>query len=424
MTQVAEAPQQKEKTTKIERSRHELLGKENKKGQIYTDVNDIFYGSEQTPNFLTGSEVIRAAIKVASVGTSVAYPITPQSEAAALIGELYAEGYLDEYFRGESEFAVMGQCAGAAFGGHRVFTTTAGPGTLRAMENFPMWAGSRLPIQVCVTCRGINSPLSIQPDTLEMHYLLETGMLVWHAETAQDLFDFILKGFIVAEQPDVHVPIATCCDGFFVTHTKDTVNLPSDKLTLTPYDPYRNPQPVMDMETAPIRMMRDPFVMKSNYISYATHASWQQEVHAAVERSRKHTIGLLGGLIDEINTDRKILIVTSGTAVSQSREAIRLLEEQGIEVGLVKIKTIRPFPTEEIRKATANAEHIFVPEFNVAGWLAREIKAILPDNERVYAGPHVMGGMTMPCEFIVDEIKRIINHRTPVVWQGVKEFRK
>ena len=124
-------------------------------------------------------------------------------------------------------------------------------------------------------------------------------------------------------------------------------------------------------------------------------------------------------MIDEINTDRKILIVTSGTAVSQSREAIRLLEEQGIEIGLVKIKTIRPFPTEEIRKATANAEHIFVPEFNVSGWLAREIKAILPDNQRVYAGPHVMGGMTMPCEFIVDEIKRVINHRTPVVWQGV-----
>mgnify|MGYP003311646302 FL=1 len=85
-TAVAEAPQQKEKITKILRSRHANLGKTNKKGQVYTDVNDIFYGSEQTPNFLTGSEVIRAAIKVASVGTSVAYPITPQSEAAALNG--------------------------------------------------------------------------------------------------------------------------------------------------------------------------------------------------------------------------------------------------------------------------------------------------------------------------------------------------
>ena len=394
------------KNRKIIASQHVKLGQKNKMGQTYTDVNDIFYKAKQTANFMTGSEVIRAAIKVASVGTSVAYPITPQSEAAALIGELYAEGYVDEYFRGESEFAVMGQCAGSAFGGHRVFTTTAGPGTLRAMENFPMWAGSRLPIQVCVTCRGINSPLSIQPDTLEMHYLLETGMLVWHAETAQDLFDYILKGFIVAEQPDVHVPIAVCCDGFFVTHTKDTVDLPPEDLCLTPYDPYRNPQPVMDMETAPIRMMRDPFVMKSNYISYATHASWQQEVKAAVKRSRKHTIPLLDGLIDEENTDREILIVGSGTAVSQSREAIRLLEAEGIKVGLVKIKTIRPFPYEEIRRATKNAKHIFVPEFNVAGWLAREIKANIPDNERVYVGPHVAGGMTMPSEVIVEEIKK------------------
>ena len=394
------------KNKRIIASTHEKLGQKNRMNQTYTDVNDIFYKAEQTASFLTGSEVIREAIKRASVGTSVAYPITPQSEAAALIGEIYAEGYLDEYFRGESEFAVMGQCAGAAFGGHRVFTTTAGPGTLRAMENFPMWAGARLPIQVCVTCRGINSPLSIQPDTLEMYYLLETGMLVWHAETAQDLFDFILKGFIVAEQPDVHVPIAVCCDGFFVTHTKDTVELPPLDLTLTPYDPYRNPQPVMDMETAPIRMMRDPFVMKSNYISYATHASWQQEVKAAVERSRKHTIPLLDGLIDEENTDREILIVGSGTAVSQSREAIRLLEAEGIKVGLVKIKTIRPFPYEEIRRATKNAKHIFVPEFNVAGWLAREIKANIPDNERVYVGPHVAGGMTMPSEVIVEEIKK------------------
>ena len=394
------------KNRRVVASKHVKLGQKNQKGQTYTDINDIFYKAEQTPNFLTGSEVIRAAVKIASVGTSVAYPITPQSEAAALIGELYAEGYVDEYFRGESEFAVMGQCAGSAFGGHRVFTTTAGPGTLRAMENFPMWAGSRLPIQVCVTCRGINSPLSIQPDTLEMHYLLETGMLVWHAETAQDLFDFILKGFIVAEQPDVHVPIAVCCDGFFVTHTKDTVELPPEDICLTPYDPYRNPQPVMDMETAPIRMMRDPFVMKSNYISYATHASWQQEIKAAVERSRKHTIPLLNGLIDEENIDREILIVGSGTAVSQSREAIRLLEAEGVKVGLVKIKTIRPFPYEEVRQATKNAKHIFVPEFNVAGWLAREIKANIPDNERVYVGPHVAGGMTMPSEVIVEEIKK------------------
>ncbi len=380
--------------------------------QTYTDPNFLFNEAEVTPAFMTGSEVIKEAIRRANIDLSVAYPITPQSEAAALIGELYAEGYMGDYFRGENEFGVMSQCAGAAFGGARVFTTTAGPGTLRAFENFPMWAGSRLPIQVCVTMRGVNSPLSIQPDTLEMFFLLETGMLIWHAETAQDLFDFILKGFIVAEMPDVHLPIAVCCDGFFVTHTKDTVALPDEKYVLPPYDPYKSPVVCMDMESAPVRMMRDPFVMKSNYISYMTQASWQLEVRAAIERSRKYTKALIGDLIECENIDREIIMIGSGTAVSQAREAIRLLGLDGIPVGLVKIKTLRPFPHEEIAEALKDAKKIFVPEFNVAGYLAREIKAVLPNNDRVVAGPHVAGGMTMPSEVIADEVKKALGMKT------------
>ncbi|MXX11168.1 MAG: ferredoxin oxidoreductase [Nitrospira sp. SB0677_bin_15] len=383
-----------------------LVGTKNRSGQVVTDPWKMMHEAERSPCFFTGSEVIKEAIRRANCDVMIAYPITPQSEAAALIGELFAEGFIGDYFRGESEFAVMSQCAGAAFGGARVFTTTAGPGTMRAMENFPMWAGARLPIQMIVTCRGINSPLSIQPDTLEISYLLNTGMLVWHAETAQDFYDWILKGYMVSEEPDVHLPLALCCDGFFVTHTKDVVNLTPADMCLPPYDPYRSPVPCMDMECPPVRMMRDPFVMKSNYISYATHASWQQEVWAAVERSRKHAIRWLDGLIEVDRPDAEILIVSSGTAVSQGREAQALLEEDGIEVGIVKVKTLRPWPEEEIRQATKNAKHIIVPEFNVTGWLAKEIRATIPDADRVYAGPHVCGGMTMPPEVIAADIKK------------------
>ena len=383
-----------------------LVGTKNRAGQVVEDPWKMMHEAERTPCFFTGSEVIKEAIRRANCDVMIAYPITPQSEAAALIGELFAEGFIGDYFRGESEFAVMSQCAGAAFGGARVFTTTAGPGTMRAMENFPMWAGARLPIQMIVTCRGINSPLSIQPDTLEISYLLNTGMLVWHAETAQDFYDWILKGYMVSEEPDVHLPLALCCDGFFVTHTKDVVNLTPAEMCLPPYDPYRSPVPCMDMECPPVRMMRDPFVMKSNYISYATHASWQQEVWAAVERSRKHTIRWLDGLIEVDRPDAEILIVSSGTAVSQGREAQALLEEDGIDVGIVKIKTLRPWPREEIREATKNAKHIIVPEFNVTGWLAKEIRASIPDADRVYAGPHVCGGMTMPPEVIAADLKK------------------
>ena len=199
-----------------------LIGTRNKKGQKIVDPDYLFYEAPRERHFMTGSEVVREAIRRANVDVSIAYPITPQSEAAAMVGDLWVEGYVGEYFRGENEFAVMSECAGASFGGARVFTTTSGPGTLRAYENFPMWVGSRLPIMLNMMVRGVNSPLSIQPDTLEIGLVIDTGMLIWHAESAQDFFDYLLKGFIVAEEPDVHLPIAVCIDGFFVSSTKDS----------------------------------------------------------------------------------------------------------------------------------------------------------------------------------------------------------
>ena len=48
--------------------------------------------------------------------------------------------------------------------------------------------------------------------------------------------------------------LALCCyDGFFVTHTKDVVNLTPTDMCLPPYDPYRSPVPCMDMECPPVR---------------------------------------------------------------------------------------------------------------------------------------------------------------------------
>src|SRR3989337_682943 len=92
-----------------------VIGQKNKKGQTFTDPNYLFFEAPRTPNFLTGSEVIKEAIRRASVDVMVAYPITPQSEAAALIGELFAEGYVADYMRGADEVTVMSECAGAAF---------------------------------------------------------------------------------------------------------------------------------------------------------------------------------------------------------------------------------------------------------------------------------------------------------------------
>jgi len=363
--------------------------------------------------FITGSEAVAEAVKRASVDMAIAYPITPQSESMHLVGELFAQGYIKDYYRAENEFAVMAAVHGAALGGGRVFTATSGPGTLRAMEMFPVWAGARQPIVCAFMCRGVSLPPSIQPENIEMGMLLDTGMLMFHAENGQDLFDMILQAYLVAEQPEVHLPAGVFVDGFFVTHTKEEVLLPAEECTLAPYDPGCSPVPVFDMETPPMRITRDPLLNKSNFISGSANASWHQEVLAAAERARKHIDRYMGGLIDVENPDASVLIVASGTAVSQSREALRLLRDDGIDAGLIKVKSIRPFPAEELTEATERAEIIVVPEFNAGGWLAREVKSTLDRNRRVVAGPRVFGGMSMPPWLIVDEVKAAMAGTTP-----------
>jgi len=372
--------------------------------QLPVSADYLLNEAPRTPSFITGSEAVMEAVKRANVDMAIAYPITPQSESMHLVGDLYAQGYLKDYFRAENEFAVMAAIHGAALGGGRVFTATSGPGTLRAMEMFPVWAGARQPIVCAFMCRGVALPTSIQPENIEMSMLLDTGMLMFHAEDGQDFFDMLLKAYVIAENSDVHLPVGVFVDGFFVTHTRDTVLLPSAELKLEPYNCEKAPVPCFDMETPPIRVTRDPLLNKSNFISYAANASWHQEVIAAADRARKYIKRYLGGLLEVENPDAKIFIAASGTAVSQGREALQALQAAGLSVGLIKIKSIRPFPEAEIVAATEKAELIVVPEFNAGGWLAREIKAAISDNQRVVAGPRVFGGMTMPKELIMDEI--------------------
>lgn len=377
--------------------------------QKIVEPDYMFFEAPREQVFITGSEAVAEAVKRANIDMAIAYPITPQSESMHLVGDLYAKGYIKDYYRAENEFAVMAAIHGASLGGGRVFTATSGPGTLRAMEMFPVWASSRQPIVCAFMCRGVSLPPSIQPENIEMAFLLDTGMLMFHAENAQDFYDMILKGYAVAEQPEVHLPVGVFADGFFVTHTREMLKVPSDEIKLAPYDCKCAPVPAFDMETPPMRITRDPLLNKSNFISYAANASWHQEILAAAERARKHIERYLGGLVEVQNPKAKIMIVASGTAVSQSREAQRSLEEEGIDAGLIKVKSIRPFPTREIQEATAHADLIIVPEFNAGGWLAREVKACLDHNSRVIGAPRVFGGMTMPKELIVNEIKNALS---------------
>ncbi|MFN3870267.1 MAG: transketolase C-terminal domain-containing protein [Aquificaceae bacterium] len=383
--------------------------------QRVVDADYLLLEAPRERKFITGAQAMAEAVKRANVDIAIAYPITPQSEVMHLVGDIWAQGYLKDYYRAEEEYGAMSAIAGAVRGGARAFSATSGPGLLRGLEAIVSWPGHRIPAVLGVLTRVVNAPLSIQPDNVEIAYLLHSGMVVLHAENQQDVFDFTLASFVISEMVDVYIPIAVCTEGFFVTHAKGYVNMTPEDMKLPPRDPYKAPVPPTDCECPPARIQRDAPVQKSNFMSYLIHAVWQQEVWASNIRSMKYIYKYLGGPIEVVNPDAEVFVVASGCAAAQGREAVRYAQLEGLNVGLVKVKSIRPFPEKEIRQVLSKAKAVIIPEHNIIGWLAKEVKAAIPDSDKVIGGPRVYGGMTLPVELIMEKIYQSL---------GIKKERK
>ncbi|MDP2076915.1 MAG: transketolase C-terminal domain-containing protein [Sulfuricurvum sp.] len=368
------------------------------------DINYMLKEAPRKQHFITGAQAMAEAVKRANVDMAIAYPITPQSEVMHLVGDIFHQGHIKEYYRAEEELGTMSAIAGASRAGVRLFTATSGPGLLRGLEAIVSWSGHRVPAVLGILTRVVNAPLSIQPDNIEMAYMMHCGAVMLHAENQQDVFDMTLAAFAIAEKVDVYIPVAVATEGFFVTHAKGYVQMTSDELALTPFDSVASPVPAMDNETPPARIQRDAPVQKSNFMSYLIHAVWQQEIWDSNKRAMKYVYEYLGGPIEVLNPESEVFVVASGCAAAQAREAHRASQELGLSVGLIKVRAIRPFPVDEICAAAKNAKKLIVPEHNIIGWLAQEVKAAIPNGGIVVGGPRVYGGMTLPVELIMKEI--------------------
>jgi 2-oxoglutarate ferredoxin oxidoreductase subunit alpha len=63
--------------------------------------------------------------------------------------------------------------------------------------------------------------------------------------------------------------------------------------------------------------------------------------------------------------DADIAVIAYGTPSRSAKRAIRIAREQGIRVGLLRLKTVWPFPEEAIADLAGKVKHIIVPEQNL-----------------------------------------------------------
>lgn len=359
---------------------------------------------------MVGNKAVAYGAKLAKIQVTSAYPITPQTTIVQYLAEFVANGELNaKFIEVESEISAMISMQGASFGGARTFTATSGPG-LYYMHH-PMY-GCRRPIVMAVVHRGGKS---MQPDHTDLMAQRDTGWIHLYCEDNQEVLDTTIQAFKIAEDERVHLPIALGMDGYILSYTAEPVEIPDqedvDKF-LPPFKPKYSLGTAISYDEWKAAQPGGGYGSQGAWIEHHEHLMKSKKVINEVDEAFFKAFGRkYGGLYEEYKCeDADAVIIAMGTIASTARSAITQLQEDGHKVGMVKLKTFRPFPGDELRAIAKKYKAIGVIDRNVClgsgGVVYNELRGALYDmDER----PNVVGFHTGMAgkEVTPDHIKHI-----------------
>ena len=285
-------------------------------------------------------------------------------------------------------------------------------------------SGMRLPIVMTVVNRALSAPINIWNDQQDSISQRDTGWIQLYAEDVQESADMTPQIFKLAEDEDVLLPAMSCMDGFILSHVYEPVILLEQSLTDEFLSSY-NPEFVL----APKNPMWFGALANPNTYTEFRH---RQEKAMGVALKKIEEIAnefrdiygrYYGGLIDGyVLDDAQIVIIAMGSIIGTIKDTIDELRKEGESVGLLKVRSFRPFPTDSIRKALKNARVVITLDKNISigkneGALCTEVKACLhnTDNRVPVIGFMVgHGGRDIP----IHMIKKIIN-KAKLVEKGI-----
>ena len=320
--------------------------------------------------FLSGDEAFAEGVRLARPQVISAYPITPQTVVVERLSEMVEEGQLAaEYVHVESEHSALSCAIGASATGARTFTATSSQGLLYMAECLTYAAGGRFPIVMMNANRATALPWNIYGDQRDSLALLDHGWVQAYAQDNQEALDLALMAYAVAEDPKVRTPFMVNLDGFALTHTYESVDIPTQEQAdafLPPYDGAGNR---FDFAN-PVNIGYSAGPEFNRYFKHSAHEGMLAAADA-VERVEARFGEAFGrsypGLIEAVDCeDADIVLVTLGSIAGLARERVAQLRAQGVKAGLVRIRYMRPFPARQIVEALAGAAAVGVLEKDVS----------------------------------------------------------
>jgi pyruvate ferredoxin oxidoreductase alpha subunit len=344
----------------------------------------------QTAQMMTGNLAAAWGARLADVDYVPAFPITPQTEIVETLSRWCENGELNARFVTlDSEHAMMTAAGAASATGARVFTATSSQGLLYAFEVLYTVAGWRVPFVLVNVSRALASPITLEPDHNDVLAARDSGFLQIHAETCQEVLDSVLMAYRIAEDPRVCLPVLVNLDGFYLSFTREPVIVPDPQAVKAFLPPFR-PAHLGFKASAPHAL--GTAVFGGAVYSYFRHqmhraATNGLRVHQEAADDFERLFGRRYDVVEGYRLDEaEDVLVMANAFASRGKAAVDAARAEGRRVGLLRLRVIRPWPTDAIRRALAGRRAVAVLDQNLApgqgGILFQEIAACLCHDAR------------------------------------------
>ncbi len=292
---------------------------------------------------MKGNEAIAEAAIQAGCRYFFGYPITPQNEIPEYMSRRMPE-VGGCFLQAESEISAINMVYGAAGAGARVMTSSSSPGISLKQEGISYIAGAQLPCVVVNIVRASPGLGGILPGQGDYFQSVKGGghgdyrMIVLAPSSVQEAVDMVMEGFDLA---DIYrIPVLILGDGM-VGQMMEPVEFKPVKKRKLPLKDWAS--------TGWDGKSRKRAVINSLYVDPDKLEEVTNELQRRYAEIEKNETSFEQYMMD----DAEYVVAAYGTMSRMVKSAVIMAREEGIKVGMIRPKTVWPFPTDAFADAAA-----------------------------------------------------------------------
>lgn len=346
---------------------------------------------------IKGNEAIGEAALRAGCRLFFGYPITPSTEIPEYMARKMPQ-VGGCFLQAESEVAAINMVYGAAGAGARAMTASSSPGISLKQEGISYIAAAQLPAVIVNIVRGGPGLGSISPSQGDYFQATKGGghgdyhLVVLAPSSVQEVADMVMEAFDIADM--YRIPVMILGDGM-IGQMMEPVEFHEPKKRELP--------PKTWASNGWSDKSRPRAIINSLYIDPQLLEAVNKELQAKYELIKKNETAW-----EEYNCeDAEIVVAAYGTISRVVKSAIAMAAKEGMKVGLIRPKTVWPFPSEPYaRIAEQESVKAFLGVEISSGQMIEDVRLAVNGKKPVHFFGKMGGVIPEPAE-IVAELKKI-----------------